>query len=225
MIFLTLFGIKEIILGTLFNGVLFLIVLYLTHKFKRRGIKFFTAVPIFLELFLLFFFRDPVRHINYENGDILSACDGFVTDIDTVAEPYYLKTKALRISVFMTMFDVHLTRSPVPGKVAFIKHNNGAHINAGRAQSAQVNENNVIGIKMDNGMPLTLKQIAGVMARKIVCAVHDGDVLKAGEKIGMIKFGSRTEVYIPDTIPVELYVRVGQHVKAGKTKLGRFLCR
>lgn len=220
------YGKKEIIIVTVLSLVLVIIFFMLYRKTGISFFKYLNVFPLILFLFVLFFFRDPVRKVKYKDCEILSPCDGFVTHIDTVKEPYYFKSEAQRVSIFMTMFDVHVQRSPLGGKVVFIEHHPGEFINAQREESLTKNENNVIAIKTEYGFSLVLKQIAGVFARRIVCGVQVGDELKPGQKIGMVKFGSRGEVYLPLSIDFEVLVKKGQHVKAGITVLGRIMnCR
>ena len=222
----TPFGKREIFLSALLSIGIFVVLLFLSRRDSLAFLKYFLVVPVIGFLFTLFFFRDPKRKILYKRCEILAPCDGFVTHIDTVFEPYYFKKKARRISIFMTMFDVHVQRSPVNGRVVYIEYHKGSFLNAQKEESLEKNENNIIVIESEYGFPVVVKQIAGVFARRIVCAVRVGDTLSAGEKIGMVKFGSRGEVYIPEEVELEIYVKKGQHVKAGITALGRLkLCQ
>lgn len=222
----TPYGKREILLAALLSIGIFFVLLFFSRRDGLAFLKYFLVIPVIGFLFTLFFFRDPKRKILYKRCEILAPCDGFVTHIDTVFEPYYFKKKARRISIFMTMFDVHVQRSPVNGRVIHIEYHKGSFLNAQKEESLEKNENNVIVIESEYGFPVVVKQIAGVFARRIVCAVRVGDTLSAGEKIGMVKFGSRGEVYIPEEVELEVYVKKGQHVKAGITALGRLkLCQ
>ncbi len=218
---LTPYGKREIILVLILSILFFVIFMFLYQKTGRPLFKYLNVVPLLLLLFTLFFFRDPPRKIVYRDCEILAPCDGFVTHIDTAEEPYYFKGRARRVSIFMTMFDVHVQRSPTGGRVVFIEHHKGQFINAQKEESLIRNENNIIALETDYGFPLVIKQIAGVFARRIVCGVKVGDTLKPGQKIGMVKFGSRGEIYLPEDIDFDVSVKKGQHVKAGVTVLGR----
>ncbi len=218
---LTPYGKREILLSLIVSVITILILLFLSKRTGQAFFNYLITIPVVTFLFTLFFFRDPKRKITYKECEILAPCDGYVTHIDTAYEPYFFKEKTKRISIFMTMFDVHVQRSPLPGDVLLTEHHKGMYINAQREESLEKNENNVIAIQTDYGFPVVVKQIAGVFARRIVCAVNKGDKLKAGDKIGMVKFGSRGEIYLPLSVDIDVYVKKGEHVKAGLTVLGR----
>ena len=218
---LTPYGKREIILSIVFASLLFGVCFVLFAITGRSVFRYLISVPLLIILFTLFFFRDPKRKITYRDCAILSPCDGYVTHIDTAEEPYFFKGKAQRVSIFMTMFDVHVQRSPINGEVIFLEHHPGQFLNAQKEASLSKNENNVIGIKTDHGFPILVKQIAGVFARRIVCRVNKGDRITQGEKIGMVKFGSRGEIWLPLDIEFEVLVKKGEHVKGGLTVLGR----
>jgi phosphatidylserine decarboxylase len=165
-------------------------------------------------LFTLYFFRDPERSV--PGGKVIvSAADGHVTAVEEVEEKEYIGGKAKRISVFLSIFDVHLNRAPVSGKVEHVKHVDGRFLNAMKARSAVENERNFVGLSTAIGKVLVV-QIAGAIARRIRCAVKPGDVLNKGERFGMIMFGSRTDLYLPPE-SVDIRVKAGDVVRAGKT--------
>ncbi len=217
----TPYGKREILALTFLSLVVFIVLLALSKREGLAFLKYFLFLPVLTFLFTLFFFRDPKRKIVYKPCEILSPCDGFVSHIDTAYEPYFFKKKVKRISIFMTMFDVHVQRSPLKGTVIYTEHHKGSFLNAQKEESLEKNENNIIVIQSEYGFPVVVKQIAGVFARRIVCAVKKGDRLNPGDKIGMVKFGSRGEIYLPSDVEFEVYVNKGQHVKGGLTVLGR----
>ena len=170
-------------------------------------------VPLLLAAFFLWFFRDPERQIPAVQGAIVSPADGKVTDISVIEQNGERRT---RISIFLNVFDVHVNRSPVTGVVEDVRYQKGKFCNAIDPACADVNEQNAVTIRSDIGL-VVMKQIAGLLARRIVFNKKVGDRLERGERVGMIKFGSRTDVIFPAV--AEMKVRVGDHVKGGSTVL------
>jgi phosphatidylserine decarboxylase len=171
------------------------------------------AVPLLLAAFFLWFFRDPERSIPAVQGAIVSPADGKVTDISTIHENGETRT---RISIFLNVFDVHVNRAPVSGVIEEVRYQKGKFRNAMGADSAESNEQNLVTIRSDAGT-VVMKQIAGLLARRIVFTKKVGDRLERGERVGLIKFGSRTDVIFPGN--AEMKVRVGDHVQGGSTLL------
>ncbi|HWB32642.1 MAG TPA: phosphatidylserine decarboxylase [Acidobacteriaceae bacterium] len=169
--------------------------------------------PALLALFFLWFFRDPERRIPSGPGEIVSPADGVVTEAD------WIETAAgsrLRLSIFLSVFDVHVNRSPVEGVVKTVEHREGAFLNAMKPESGLLNEQTLVVIDA-GGYEVSYKQIAGLLARRIICAVKPGDRLQRGQRVGLIKFGSRTDVLMPaDAI---LRVKRGTRVRGGSTVL------
>lgn len=169
--------------------------------------------PVLLALFFLWFFRDPERRIPAAPGEIVSPADGVVTEAD------WIETAAgsrLRFSIFLNVFDVHVNRSPVAGTVKVVEHREGAFLNAMKPESGLLNEQTLVVIDA-GGYEVGYKQIAGLLARRIVCTVKPGDRLERGQRVGMIKFGSRTDVLMPaDAVPK---VKRGTRVRGGSTVL------
>src|SRR5208337_1761324 len=170
------------------------------------------VIPLLLTAFFLWFFRDPERAIPAVQGAIVSPADGKVTDVSVVAES--LKTKT-RISIFLNIFNVHVNRSPISGVVTDVKYKSGEFRNAMGAISAELNEQNVVTVQGDAGT-VVFKQIAGMLARRIVFTKKVGDRVALGERVGLIKFGSRVDVIFTDA---EMKVRVGENVKGGSSVL------
>ena len=167
---------------------------------------------------LLWFFRDPPRSPE-EAGDVfVSPADGEVVDIERVHGARFLDGPALKVGIFMSLWDVHVNRAPLDGRVVFIEHVPGRYLQAFRPEAAEVNEHNLIGLETRHGRML-VKQIAGILARRIVCWVEPGQETRTAEPLGVIKFGSRVEVYLPpDAAPA---VVLGEHVFAGQTTIAR----
>jgi phosphatidylserine decarboxylase len=169
------------------------------------------AIFAALALFMAYFFRDPFREGPEGEGLILAACDGTVTRIDDNED-------GKLVSVFMSPMDVHINRSPVSGTVSKVEYFRGKKNPATSNTASLTNERNSITIDAD-GISVRCTQIAGIVARRIVCWAKEGDELKQGEKFGLIKFSSRTDVLMP--LNVELQVKLGDHVKGGETILAR----
>lgn len=172
------------------------------------------------------FFRDPERHTPVDPSAIISPADGKIIDIQNVMEEQFLHSNVIRVSIFMSVFDVHVNRSPVKGVIDYIHYNKGLYLPAFREKASLDNEQMTVGFTMrskENGqreLKVMLKLIAGLIARRIVFWKQMRDDINQGERIGMIKFGSRVEVYLPADI--NLSVKEGDKVKAGETIIGKF---
>ncbi len=189
----------------------------LVAAFSPRG----SVLPLALTAGMALFFRDPVRPLPEDPNAIVAAADGVVTRVDTVDEPRFIGGPALRIATFLSLFDVHINRSPVAGAVRYLDHQPGEFRAAWDAEADVVNERNYIGLETAHG-PVMMLQIAGLVARRIVCHLQDGDSVPAGERIGMIKFGSRTDVLMPLAAARPLVV-AGMRVKAGISQIGEWV--
>lgn len=173
--------------------------------------------------FVLFFFRDPERGIIKNESRFLAPADGRVVEVTTVDEGKYLKTEAVKVSIFMSIFDVHVNRIPCSGLVEFIDYQKGRFFDARTKEASSRNENSMIGLLADGGNRFLVKQIAGLVARRIVCPVTVGDRLEQGQRFGMVKFGSRLELFIPKGANVRVRVKEGQKVVAGLTVLAELI--
>lgn len=182
------------------------------------------AVLAAILIWVLSFFRDPYRLCPKEANLLLSPADGVVTDIEVVEERDYIDERAIRIGIFLSIFNVHINRAPCNAKVERISYKKGRYKNAASPESGRVNESNNLYItRRDNPQDkLIVRQISGAIARRIVCAAKEGQKLSSGEQFGMIKFGSRTELYVPARADVKCLVRTGAKVKAGLTPLVRY---
>jgi phosphatidylserine decarboxylase len=180
------------------------------------------AVPgVLLFGAVLVFFRDPDRATRAEPGLVLSAADGRVTDVQRVANHPLVGGPAVRISVFLSVGDVHVNRSPCAGRVIDATRQGGLYLDARDRDCADKNASNTIRLAPDGPLagPVIVRQLAGKIARRIVCNVASGDRLEAGQKFGMIKFGSRTDVIVPEQAGLQVVARVGQKVHGGTTVL------
>lgn len=187
-------------------------------------IEAFLAV---LLIWILTFFRDPYRLSPSDKKVLLAPADGKITDIETIKENDFIGEQALRIGIFLSIFDAHINRAPCDVKVEKITYKKGKHKNAIHPQSGRVNESNDLCLIRTDGPneKLIVRQISGAVARRIVCRTRPGQKLAGGEKFGMIKFGSRTELYVPARENVKLLVKSGDNVKAGLTPVVRYEIR
>jgi phosphatidylserine decarboxylase len=205
--------------GLLLGFVLAALVLTLSHRMLSGGL-FLRVVETLLWLcaaFIVFFFRDPERHAPTAPGLVVSPADGTVVEIVEELEPEFIKAPARRISIFLSPFDVHVNRSPIDGEVKYYSYRPGKFLRAFLSQASLENEQSIIGMQAAWGR-VTFKQIAGILARRIVCEAYEGRRLERGERFGIIKFGSRMDVYLPLDAPLK--VRVRDKVKAGESILG-----
>jgi phosphatidylserine decarboxylase len=172
-----------------------------------------SVVPVLLAAFFLWFFRDPERTIPSEPGLIVSPGDGLVTETAAINTP---QGPRQRISIFLSVFNVHVNRSPIAGVLTSVRYQKGHYLNAMNPASADQNEQNIATVRGE-GIEVTFKQIAGLLARRIVFNLHEGDTVERGQRVGLIKFGSRVDVLLP--AEAEVRVKVGQRVKGGASVL------
>ncbi len=171
-----------------------------------------------LTSFVMYFFRNPDRSIPREEGAVVSPADGRIVQKKTVTEDRYLGGEAIKVSVFMNVFDVHVNRAPCSGKVTEVSYHPGKFINASFDKASELNERNAVVMETDGGTKILFVQIAGLVARRIVCYVGKGDTLERGERFGLIRFGSRVDIYLP--AGSDIRVKIGDRVTAGETILG-----
>jgi phosphatidylserine decarboxylase len=207
MLPLTRHGLREMVIGTI---VLALLALALGYVWWPLALL---VLPIWM--WLLSFFRDPERTVASEQHAMVSPADGKVSDITDV-ESELLGGPAVRIGIFLSVFNVHVNRAPCDGRVTNVVYKQGKFINAmSHNHASEQNESNTLVISdAQSSRPVAVvKQIVGLIARRIICTSKVGDVVKRGDRIGMIKFGSRTELYIPKWLAPEVKVSVGQTVR------------
>jgi phosphatidylserine decarboxylase len=173
-------------------------------------------VPVLLALFFLWFFRDPERRIPQGPGLVVSPADGKVTSILRIATP---EGETLRMSIFLNVFNVHVNRSPVTGVLRDVSYRKGQFLNAMNPESAEKNEQNMAVVRADDGYSVAFKQIAGLLARRIVFRPAPGARLERGQRVGLIKFGSRVDVMLPGN--AQILVKEGDHVQGGSSILAR----
>lgn len=171
-----------------------------------------------VSVFILYFFRDPERVVPNTPRAVVSPADGKIILIERATDKRYLPGKALKISIFMSIFDVHVNRVPYAGEISEIRYQAGQFLAANQDRASLENENNAVILDVGEERPIVTVQVAGILARRIVCWAEKGDKVEKGQRFGMIRFGSRLDVYLPLSTQVE--VSVGQRTLAGQTILG-----
>ena len=189
-------------------------VIIITWVIGLRGVSYFS---LGLAIFIISFFRDPERDIPSEEDSVVSPADGKIIIVDKIFEDRFLKKEAIKISIFMNVFNVHVNRVPASGKVLGVFYNPGKFFSADKDKASLENEQNALLIEAKNGKRFVVNQIAGLIARRIVCYTKEGDTLEKGKRFGMIRFGSRLDVYLP--VDCKINVSIGDKVKAGSSIL------
>jgi len=200
--------------GFLYIGILVLITLVAALTVD----PYWAIIPGVLAAFVTFFFRNPRRKVPDDDTLVVSAADGTVMGVCEVFEDQFLEQQGTKITVILSIFDVHVNRSPIAGEIKFQQYTCGRFRPAYKESAGFENERHTIGLENDK-MRVLVTQIAGILARRIVSWVTLGSVLERGERYGMIKFGSCTEIVVPPT--VEVLVKKGDKVRGGETVIGR----
>jgi phosphatidylserine decarboxylase len=181
--------------------------------FLVTGNWVWAIVPVLLACFFFWFFRDPRRLVPVEAGLVVSPADGKITEVARIQTP---GGERIRLSIFLNVFDVHVNRSPIAGRVREVRYQKGQYLNALNPDSAEKNEQNIVTVQGEE-FDVSFKQIAGLLARRIVFRFRVGDFVERGERVGLIKFGSRVDVVLPGHAHVR--VVLGQRVKGGASVL------
>jgi phosphatidylserine decarboxylase len=182
------------------------------------GVGWLTIPFVFITLFIIWFFRNPERSFQDEEKVLISPADGKVIKIEDVEVNGTISGRFKKISIFMGILNVHVNRAPYSGEIETINYHEGKFFSANLDKASLDNERNEVMIRTEDGRPVWMVQIAGLIARRIVCWVNVGTNIKKGERFGLIRFGSRVEVYLPEDSRIS--VKLGDKVKAGQTSLG-----
>jgi phosphatidylserine decarboxylase len=172
-------------------------------------------VSVLFYLIILQFFRNPIFSITKNEKTVIAPADGKVVVIEEVEETEYLKGKRKQISIFMSPVNVHVNRMPVSGEISFYRYHAGKYLVAWHPKSSTENERTTVVVKMKNGVEVLFRQIAGALARRIKCYVHEGQALEQGDEFGFIKFGSRVDIFLP--LNAKVTVKIGDITKGGRT--------
>jgi phosphatidylserine decarboxylase len=211
---LTSYGLREVLISTVLAAAVGALLTWLFWPL--------VVLPVAVWLWVLWFFRDPRRQVPPGDGLLLSPADGKVTDITPVGPDCELGVEGVRIGIFMSVFNAHVNRSPAEATVQEITHHDGSFFDARDPRAAERNESATIRLGYRHGerdYPLVVRQIAGLVARRIVTDLAPGRALRAGERIGMIKFGSRVELMVPWELIGDVRVNLGDRVRAGLSVL------
>jgi len=211
---LTIYGLREVVIATVLAAGACVVFVWLFWPGA------FAVVPLWA--LVLCFFRDPPRHVPAGEGLFVSPADGRVADITTVGPDSALGCDGVQVGIFMSIFDVHVNHSPADGRVERIEHRCGRFLDARDRRASTQNESTTIRMNHAHGgkdYPIVVRQIAGLVARRIVTDIKEGQRLSRGERIGMIKFGSRLELLVPRELVGELCVSQGRRVRAGESVL------
>ncbi|NOU46236.1 MAG: phosphatidylserine decarboxylase family protein [Bacteroidales bacterium] len=212
-------GIKIIAVSALIYSVFVAILYFFLPEQTIFHYLFYFALGLTL-LWEISFFRVPKRSVNYQSDAVVSSADGTVVVIEEVFESEYFNDKRMQISVFMSPMNVHINWFPIDGEVRYVKYHPGKFLFANHPKSSEENERNTVVVSGAKGNEVLFRQIAGMMARRIVCYVEKGTKAKQGEEFGLIRFGSRVDFFVPLTAKVN--VKIGDKVKGQKTVLATF---
>jgi len=205
--------------------VLILVAVAITLVLLAAGVRWSSLVLTglaglfaILTVFTTFFFRDPERTIDAQPLMLVAPADGIIVSVDTLEHHEFVGGKALNIAIFLSVFDVHVNRVPTSGVVDFVEYHQGEFFSAFKPEASLKNQRTEIGITADSGHRLVVKQITGSIARRVICHLKPGERVTTGERFGLIRFGSRTELIVPVTSRVD--VKTGDKVKGGETVVG-----
>lgn len=203
----------------IFSGcILTIILIVLSASLDNPWLFGLALLAGLLTLFVVYFFRDPKRDFAWEENVIVSPADGLIVGIDTIANHPFVESDVIKIAIFLSVFDVHINRVPADGVIDYVKYVPGKFFAANLDKASEKNEHTEIGMTTTGGKKIVFKQIAGLIARRIVCRLKEGDKVLAGSKFGLIRFGSRTELFLP--VDSRILVKVGDRVKGARSIMG-----
>lgn len=223
---LTKYGLPQVVIYPAAIAVFMVVLWFGAHPTTPVWVVHYVEIALgVVFIWALSFFRDPERVVPQDKDILLAPADGKITDIETIDENAFIGEKAIRIGIFLSIFDVHINRSPCKARVEKITYRQGQYLDARKLESGRINESNDLWMRKIEPPcdKLIVRQISGAIARKIVCRINEGEELVSGQRFGMIKFGSRTELYVPMCDNVKCLVKTGDKVKAGLTPIIRYI--
>ena len=208
-------------LGIIIGTIIVFLVSVVVWYFFPHPVSLTTSIVLgILSVFNMYFFRDPDRNVPRNPLAVIAPADGKIVTIQKVHETEYFKKNTHQISIFLSVFNVHVNRMPISGHVDYLAYRTGKFLAAFKEAASSQNEQTAIGVKNEYGHQVLLKQIAGLIARRIICNLREGDWKNAGERMGLIRYGSRVDIFLP--INAKVLVKTGQTVRCGETILATF---
>ncbi|MDD4171149.1 MAG: phosphatidylserine decarboxylase family protein [Syntrophomonas sp.] len=201
--------------GWLFIGFFAFVTMLLYWAWDYRA----ALIGLVPTVFCIFFFRNPQRKTPAQEGNVVAPADGRIMDIMNMSEDKYIHANTIRVRIFLSLFSVHINRAPIAGQVEWVQKVSGIFLPAYKDEASHKNARNYLGLSTEWGRIMVV-QITGIIARRLVCWVQPGDILETGQRFGLIRFGSCTEIYLPEDI--NILVEHGQKVKGGETLIARF---
>lgn len=186
--------------------LIWLVMLLFTHHWTVLHYVFLGALVVF-DLLVAAFFRIPRRIFTVSDNELISPADGTIVTIEQVFEKHYIKEECMQVSIFMSGTDVHVNRYPCDGVVEYVKFRRGNYFVASYPKSSDLNERTEVGMKLANGKKIMIRQVAGVMARRIVCYAKEGEAVRQNQEMGFIKFGSRIDLFLPLDFPISVQLQ------------------
>jgi phosphatidylserine decarboxylase len=211
---------RTVVIGVVIFCLALISILACITDFDSLTSKIAGTFIVLVGCFVTYFFRNPYRPIQTDQSVVYAPADGQIVDIDTVFEKEFLKQDCLKVSIFMSIGNVHVNRIPVSGKVVYTKYHPGNYFIASHPKSSELNEHHSTAIEMTSGILIMVKQIAGTLARRVVCYAKIGEQVIQGDDIGFIRFGSRVDIYMP--LNTEIQFIMNEKVKGNRTIIGRF---
>jgi len=193
---------------------------FTTGVLALLGFALWAIIALLTTFFICYFFRDPDRLVPLQPGVVVSPADGKIIDVKNIADSRYFNGRCVKVSIFMSVFNVHVNRIPHGGEVKKIDYQPGKFFSANLDKASEKNEHNAVYIELEDGHTMCMVQIAGLIARRIICHIQNGDRVVRGQRFGMICFGSRVDLYLP--VDIELDVSRGDKVKAGASIVGHW---
>ncbi len=211
-------GYKILIAGFIILLIInILVVIFIADKMLLKWMILFISLGLYV--FILFFFRLPMRELEPDPGLVYAPADGKVVVIEEAEEKEYFKDMRLQVSIFMSPFNVHSNRYPVSGIIRYIKYHHGKYIVAWHPKSSELNERSTIVIKTEEGTEILIRQIAGAVARRVVTYAKESQEVRQGDELGFIKFGSRVDIFLP--LGTEIEIPILQQVRANKSIIAK----
>ncbi len=211
---------RTIVFGVVIFCLALISIIAWTTAFDNLSSKIAGLLIVLAGCFVVYFFRNPYRPIQPDQSTIYAPADGWIVDIDTVFEKEYLKQDCLKVSIFMSIWDVHVNRYPLTGKIIYTKYHPGNYFIASHPKSSELNEHQSTVIETPSGISILVKQIAGTLARRIICYAKMDEQALQGDDLGFIRFGSRVDIFMP--LNTEIQVKMNEMVKGNRTIISRF---